>query len=142
MIKNNLELIKGVDRATTTTISALRTAVILAQALENQKLVLDQITALNDDDVEPDPADQSRCSATPGAIQQQAASATIGLDAAARGVRRRSTRPWTPSTRSRSRRSPDGRDRGVLQNEVAKSQEYLERVRARRAHGRRQPDLR
>ena len=45
--KNNLELIKGVDRATTTTISALRTAVIVAQALANQKLVLDQINALN-----------------------------------------------------------------------------------------------
>jgi uncharacterized protein YaaN involved in tellurite resistance len=45
--KNNLELIKGVDRATTTTISALRTAVIVAQALTNQKLVLDQIAALN-----------------------------------------------------------------------------------------------
>ncbi|MEM7801654.1 MAG: toxic anion resistance protein, partial [Chloroflexota bacterium] len=45
--KNNLELIKGVDRATTTTISALRTAVITAQALTNQKLVLDQINALN-----------------------------------------------------------------------------------------------
>src|SRR3954471_4080431 len=45
--KNNIELIKGVDRATTTTIAALRTAVIVAQALANQKLVLDQITALN-----------------------------------------------------------------------------------------------
>jgi uncharacterized protein YaaN involved in tellurite resistance len=45
--KNDLELIKGVERATTTTISALRTAVITAQALSNQKLVLDQITALN-----------------------------------------------------------------------------------------------
>jgi uncharacterized protein YaaN involved in tellurite resistance len=45
--KNDLELIKGVERATTTTISALRTAVIVAQALANQKLVLDQITALN-----------------------------------------------------------------------------------------------
>ncbi len=45
--KNNLELIKGVERATTTTISALRTAVIVAQALANQKLVLDQISALN-----------------------------------------------------------------------------------------------
>jgi len=44
--KNNIELIKGVDRATTTTIAALRTAVIVAQALGNQKLVLDQITAL------------------------------------------------------------------------------------------------
>lgn len=45
--KNNFELIKGVDRATTTTVSALRTAVIVAQALANERLVLDQITALN-----------------------------------------------------------------------------------------------
>lgn len=45
--KNNLELIKGIDRATTTTVSALRTAVTAAQALTNQKLVLDQVSALN-----------------------------------------------------------------------------------------------
>ncbi|HEV3142117.1 MAG TPA: toxic anion resistance protein, partial [Vicinamibacterales bacterium] len=45
--KNNEELIKGVDRATTTTIAALRTAIIVAQALTSQKLVLDQIQALN-----------------------------------------------------------------------------------------------
>jgi uncharacterized protein YaaN involved in tellurite resistance len=45
--KNNIELVKGVERATTTTVSALRTAVIAALALTNQRLVLDQITALN-----------------------------------------------------------------------------------------------
>ena len=45
--KNNTELIKGVDQARTTTIFALRTAVITANALDNQKLVLDQIDALN-----------------------------------------------------------------------------------------------
>src|SRR3546814_3938459 len=45
--KNNVELVKGVDRASTTTVSALRTAVTVAQALTNQKLVLEQITALN-----------------------------------------------------------------------------------------------
>ncbi len=45
--KNNVELIKGVDRATTTTVAALRTAIIVAQALTNEKLVLDQISALN-----------------------------------------------------------------------------------------------
>jgi uncharacterized protein YaaN involved in tellurite resistance len=44
--RNNAELAKGVDRATTTTVAALRTAVITAQALANQKLVLDQIGAL------------------------------------------------------------------------------------------------
>ncbi len=46
--KNNVELIRGVDRARTTTVAALRTAVIVAQALANQKLVLDQVNALNE----------------------------------------------------------------------------------------------
>lgn len=46
--KNNVELIKGVERAKTTTVSALRTAVVVAQALENQRLVIDQLGALHD----------------------------------------------------------------------------------------------
>jgi uncharacterized protein YaaN involved in tellurite resistance len=45
--KNNVELIKGVERARTTTISALRTAITVAQALANQELVLNQIDAIN-----------------------------------------------------------------------------------------------
>jgi uncharacterized protein YaaN involved in tellurite resistance len=45
--KSNIELMKGVDRASTTTVAALRTAVTVAQAMTNQKLVLSQITALN-----------------------------------------------------------------------------------------------
>jgi len=45
--KNNTELQKGIQRATTTTVSALRTAVIVAQAIANQRLVLDEIQALN-----------------------------------------------------------------------------------------------
>ena len=45
--KNNIELMKGVDRASTTTVAALRTAVTVAEALTNQKMVLEQITALN-----------------------------------------------------------------------------------------------
>ena len=44
---NNTQLSQGVERARTTTVTALRTAVITAQALENQKLVLDQIDAVN-----------------------------------------------------------------------------------------------
>ena len=80
IIKNNIELIKGVDRATTTTVSALRTAVIVAQALGNQKLVLDQITALNTTTSGDDRAHLARCSRDNSrAIQEQAASATIGL---------------------------------------------------------------
>jgi uncharacterized protein YaaN involved in tellurite resistance len=45
--KNNTELQKGIQRATTTTVAALRTAVIVAQAIANQRLVLDEIQALN-----------------------------------------------------------------------------------------------
>lgn len=45
--KNNVELIKGVDRARTTTIFALETAMVVSQALDTQKLVLDQIDAVN-----------------------------------------------------------------------------------------------
>jgi len=45
--KNNSELIRGVDRALDTTLSALRVAVIVSQALAQQKIVLSQIEALN-----------------------------------------------------------------------------------------------
>jgi len=45
--KNNSELIKGVDRALDTTLAALRVAVIVAQALSQQSIVLAQIEALN-----------------------------------------------------------------------------------------------
>ena len=47
IMSHNVELAKGVDRAETVTLSALRTAVIIHQALTNQELVLNQITALN-----------------------------------------------------------------------------------------------
>ena len=56
--KNNVELVKGVDRASTTTVSALRTAVTVAQAMTNQKLVLEQITALNTTTAEHDRFDR------------------------------------------------------------------------------------
>lgn len=45
--KNNVQLIKGVERAKTTTVSALRTAVVVAQALDNQRMVIDQLGALH-----------------------------------------------------------------------------------------------
>lgn len=45
--RNNKELIRGVDRAKNVTISALRTATIVASALYNQKIVLKKIELLN-----------------------------------------------------------------------------------------------
>src|ERR1700694_5892067 len=77
--RNNLELIKGVDRATTTTVSALRTAVIVAQALANQKLVLDQITALNTTTGNLIESTSELLRTQSAQIGEQAASSTINL---------------------------------------------------------------
>ncbi len=79
--KNNIELVKGVDRATTTTLSALRTAVIVAQALANQKLVLDQITALNTTTTNMIETTSRLLGDQSASIQAQAASTTIGIEA-------------------------------------------------------------
>lgn len=46
--KNNLELIRAVDRAETVTISSLRVAVTVAGALYNQKIVLEKVQMLNE----------------------------------------------------------------------------------------------
>lgn len=78
--KNNTELIKGVDRATTTTLAALRTAVIVAQALANQKLVLDQITALNATTSSMIETTAEMLSQQTAQINQQAASSTVSID--------------------------------------------------------------
>jgi uncharacterized protein YaaN involved in tellurite resistance len=77
--KSNLELIKGVDRATTTTVSALRTAVIVAQALNNQKLVLDQIDALNTTTGNLIESTSELLKEQTGKVYDQAASSTINL---------------------------------------------------------------
>jgi uncharacterized protein YaaN involved in tellurite resistance len=77
--RNNVELIKGVDRATTTTVSALRTAVIVAQALSDQKLVLDQITALNSTTGALIESTSEMLHEQSGQISEQAASATVDL---------------------------------------------------------------
>ena len=47
IIRNNRELMRGVDRAINVTVSALTVAVIVAMAMANQRLVLDRIEALN-----------------------------------------------------------------------------------------------
>ena len=78
--KNNQELIKGVDRATTTTVSALRTAIIVAQALANQKLVLNQINALNTTTSNLIESTSQMLKEQSGQVYQQAADSTIQLE--------------------------------------------------------------
>jgi uncharacterized protein YaaN involved in tellurite resistance len=129
VIKNNLELVKGVDRASTTTVSALRTAVIVAQALANQKLVLDQISALNTTTSGLIESTSQMLKDNSVAIQEQAASATIGL-------------PQLQAAFANIYETMDAIDTfkvqaldsmaatiGTLETEVTKSRDYLDRVR-------------
>ncbi|MDO7844062.1 toxic anion resistance protein [Sphingomonas immobilis] len=78
--KNNVELVKGVDRASTTTVSALRTAVTVAQALTNQKLVLEQITALNTTTANIIDSTGKLLKSNTAQIHEQAANATIPVE--------------------------------------------------------------
>lgn len=128
IIKNNLELIKGVDRAATTTMSALRTAVIVSQALTNQRLVLDQITALNTTTSNIIEQTSLALKQNSVEIQKQAAEATIGL-------------PQLQNAFANIYATMDSIDQfklqaldsmaqtiGVLEHEVDKSKAYLDRV--------------
>ncbi len=78
--KNNVELVKGVDRASTTTVSALRTAVTVAQALTSQKLVLEQITALNTTTANIIDSTGKLLKSQTATIHEQAAGATIPIE--------------------------------------------------------------
>ena len=78
--KNNVELVKGVDRASTTTVAALRTAVTVAQALTNQRLVLEQITQLNTTTANIIDSTGKLLKSQTAAIHEQAAASTIPLE--------------------------------------------------------------
>jgi len=78
--KNNVELVKGVDRASTTTVGALRTAVTVAQAMTNQRLVLGQITALNETTAGIIDSTGRLLRENTARIHEQAASSTIPLE--------------------------------------------------------------
>ncbi len=78
--KNNVELVKGVDRASTTTVGALRTAVTVAQALTNQRLVLEQITALNTTTANIIDGTGEMLKNQTARIHEQAAASTIPLE--------------------------------------------------------------
>jgi len=128
IIKNNIELIKGVDRASTTTISALRTAVIVAQALGNQKLVLDQITALNTTTSGMIQRTSEMLRDNSAAIQEQAASSSIGMEqlqAAFANIY--ATMDSIDEFKLKALDSMSATI-GVLETEVEKSKSYLERV--------------
>ncbi len=128
IIKNNLELVKGVDRASTTTVSALRTAVIVAQALGNQKLVLDQIAALNTTTSGLIERTSEMLKDNSVRIQQQAASATIGLPQLQAAFANIYATMDAIDTFKVEALDSMSATIGALETEVTKSRDYLDRV--------------
>lgn len=80
VIRNNKELIRGVERAKMVTISALKNAVTVASALYNQKIVLEKIEALNQTTNVLIAGTSKMLKEQGVSIQKQAMSANISVD--------------------------------------------------------------
>ncbi len=127
--RNNVELIKGVDRATTTTVSALRTAVMVAQALANQKLVLDQINALNTTTGNIIEGTSRLLQDQSAAINEQAASSTIHIEQLQRAFD--AVYQTMDAISDYKVKALDSMQKtvDVLTNEVGRAKQYLDRAR-------------
>jgi len=128
IIKNNIELIKGVDRASTTTVAALRTAVIVASALGNQKLVLEQITALNTTTSGLIQRTSEMLKENSASIQEQAASSTIGIAQLQEAFKNIYETMDSIDAFKAKALTNMSQTISVLEQEVAKSRSYLDRV--------------
>ena len=131
--RNNLELIKGVQRATTTTVSALRTAVIVAQALADQRLVLDQITALNTTTSNLIESTSELLHQQSGQINEQAASATVELSKLQNAFNNIYATMDEIDTFKLKALDTMQKTVTALSSEIEKSQSYIDRVRANEA---------
>ena len=78
--RNNNELIRAVDRAKTVTVSSLRTAVTVAGALYNQKLVLEKVNLLNESTNNMIAATSNMLKTQGVEIQKQASEAMISTE--------------------------------------------------------------
>ena len=80
VIRNNKELVRGVNRARNVTVNALQVAVTVALALENQKIVLDKVNAISKT-TDHLIANTARRLKTQGAqIHKQASSTQLNID--------------------------------------------------------------
>ncbi|MGQ0616596.1 MAG: toxic anion resistance protein [Acidimicrobiia bacterium] len=126
--KNNIELIKGVDRAQTTTVSALRTAVIVAQALANQQLVLDQVTALNTSTSAMIQSTSELLKVQGTAINEQAAGAVVSIDALKVAFENVFATMDAIDSYKAQAVSNMASTVGALEEQIARSRQYLERT--------------
>ena len=126
--KNNVELVKGVDRASTTTVAALRTAVTVAEAMTNQRLVLGQITALNETTAGIIDSTGKLLREQTAKIHQQAAASTIPLETLQRAFQNiYDTMDEVDQFKLKALDSMK-QTVGLLSNEVEKSKGYIARA--------------
>ncbi|MGW1550185.1 toxic anion resistance protein [Streptomyces sp. NPDC002346] len=78
--RNNEELIRGVDRAAATTVSALRIAVMLASALESQRKVTEQVQVLRSTTEDLIRGNAEMLATQSGEIQRIAADPAVGAE--------------------------------------------------------------
>jgi uncharacterized protein YaaN involved in tellurite resistance len=128
--KNNIELIKGVDRAQNTTVAALRTAVIVAQALANQKLVLDQINALNATTNNMILSTSEMLRQQSGQIQEQASSSMVDVATLQKAFDNIYATMDAIDTYKAKAVDSMATTVNALEVQVARSKTYLERARA------------
>ena len=80
IMRNNEELMRGVNRAVDVTVSALQVAVTAALALANQKIVLDKVNALNQTTSDLISGTAERLRNQGAEIQKQAATSMLSLE--------------------------------------------------------------
>lgn len=80
IIRNNKELIRGVNRVLDVTISALEIAVAVAMALANQKIVLDKVESVTKTTSDIISGTAARLKTQGAAIQKQASSAMLDIE--------------------------------------------------------------
>src|SRR3569623_1121520 len=126
--KNNVELVKGVDRASTTTVAALRTAVTVAQALTSQKLVLEQVTQLNTTTANIIDSTGKLLKSNTAAIHEQAASSTIPVEVLQRAFQNIYDAMDAVDTFKMKALDSMKATIGTLSSEVEKSKGYIARA--------------
>jgi len=81
IVRNNKELIRGVNRVLDVTVSALQIAVAVAMALANQKIVLDKVESVTKTTSDIISGTAARLKTQGAAIQKQASSAMLDIEA-------------------------------------------------------------
>ncbi|MEU0806716.1 toxic anion resistance protein [Streptomyces sp. NPDC005970] len=128
--RNNEELVKGVDRAATTTVSALRIAVMLSSALESQRKVTEQVNALRGTTEDLIRGNAEMLATQSGEIQRIAADPAVGVETL-RGAFQQIYRTLDAIDTYKARATESmAATVEALTDELQQASTYLERTRA------------